>query len=120
MTLSTRMALSLLYKIALLVLHDEVFINARSSVVEPAQNPVFRVALRRHLARFADELQDELDIHLMRRARSGYDVLLNHGAAEVVAAERQRLFPDFRPHRDPGRLEVRDVIKHEARDCQRL
>ncbi|MNW66519.1 hypothetical protein D3C74_449970 [compost metagenome] len=52
----------------------------------------------------------------MRRSGGRYDVLLDHRAAEVVAAVLQRQLADFRSHGHPGGLQVLDVIQYNSAD----
>ncbi|MMZ66968.1 hypothetical protein D1872_295070 [compost metagenome] len=56
----------------------------------------------------------------MSRPRRGNDIFLDHRAAEIVAAVLQRQLTDLGSHRDPGRLQVLDVIQHDAADRHRF
>src|SRR5690349_11447178 len=54
--------------------------------------------------------------HDLRGVRPGHvvDALFLHGAVEVVGAEPQRRLGDADAGRDPERLDVRDVVEHQA------
>jgi len=47
----------------------------------------------------------------MRRAGRGDDVLFHHHGAHVVGAEAERDLADLHPLRDPGGLDVVDVVE---------
>src|SRR5213594_1155458 len=68
------------------------------------------------VARVGDEAAHLGQGHPPGRARGGDDVLLHHQGPEVVRAEAQRHLADLRPHRHPRRLDVGDVVEHDARD----
>ncbi|MNC65836.1 hypothetical protein D3C75_1161660 [compost metagenome] len=84
-----------------LVLHYKIIVNLRIRIVEHPEYIVTRVALCRDFASFADQLGNRLNVDLMRCARRGYYILLNHGAAKIIAAILQGQLADLRPHRNP-------------------
>ena len=48
------------------------------------------------------------------------DLLLHHRAVQVVRAEALRDLRDLGRHHDPIRLDVADVVQHQARDRDHL
>ena len=55
-----------------------------------------------------------------RRARVVGDLLLGHGAVDVVGAEREADLREPRRDHDPVRLDVREVVEHQPRHGDRL
>lgn len=68
--------------------------------------------------RFVAEVFDEAlhvgDGHPESGAGLGDDVFLNHDAAEVVGAELQRDLANLQALRDPGALDVVEVVEVDA------
>ena len=77
------------------------------------------------LRRFGDEagvldVADDLDfVHAVARAGGAHDVLLDHHAAHVVGAVGEAQLPDLAALRHPRRLQVVEVVEHDARDRER-
>ena len=77
------------------------------------------------LRRFGDEagvldVADDLDlVHAVARAGRADDVLFDHHAAHVVGAVGEAELPDLAALRDPRRLQVVEVVEHDARDRER-
>src|SRR5581483_7856128 len=74
------------------------------------------VSLPWDVAGLADGGLDLLQRQVVDRAGRGDDVLLDHQAAHVVGAEEERQLADLQPLRDPGRLDVGDVVEVEPGD----
>ena len=85
--------------------------TSRSTLIE-------RVALGRHLAGAADEGEQSVERHRLRRVRAGrvVDLLADHRALHVVHAEVQRRLREERRDHDPVRLDVVEVVEEEAAD----
>ena len=77
------------------------------------------------LRRFGDEagifdVAHDLDlVHAVRRAGRADDVLFDHDAAHVVGAVREAELADLAALRDPRRLQVVEVVEHDARERER-
>ena len=78
------------------------------------------IALFRNEAGIADDAAQLFFAGAVVRAGRGDDVLLDHDAAHIVAAEAQAKLAGLQPLRDPGRLNVLDVVEIDARDRQVL
>src|SRR4051812_49213230 len=90
-----------------------------SLITSPSmQLVVERVALHRDSSRIADEAHElgHLLLRPARRAGGLKDLLAYHGPLHVVGAEVQCELRHRHPHHDPVRLDVRDVVEHEAAD----
>src|ERR1017187_199254 len=81
---------------------------------------VERVPLFGDEARVADDAAQFLFGGAIVGAGGGDDVLFDHDAAHIVAAEAQPELAGLEALRDPGGLHVLDVIEVDARDRQRL
>src|SRR6266516_3562119 len=77
---------------------------------------VVLAALAGRVPRVRDQAPHLGQRHAPRGARGGDDVLLHHQGAEVVGSEPQRHLTDLRAHRHPRRLDVGNVVEHDARD----
>src|SRR5689334_12083012 len=69
------------------------------------------------VARVRDEAAHFGKGHPPGRARGGHDVFFHHEGAEVIGPEPEGHLADLRTHGDPRRLDVRDVVQHDTRDC---
>ena len=66
------------------------------------------------------DVADDLDfVHAVARAGGANDVLLDHHAAHVVGAVRQAQLSDLAALGDPRRLQVVEVVEHDARQGER-
>ena len=83
-------------------------------------SPVERVALLGDEARVADHAPQLFFGGLVVGARCRDDVLFDHDAANIVAAEAQSELADLQARGNPGTLDVLDVIEIDARDRQRF
>ena len=106
--------------------HRGVAVGARGRQREHARHVALaedRIAedLVVHVAALRDEagvldVGDDLDlVHAVAGAGGADDVLLDHHAAHVVGAEGQAELPDLAALRDPRRLQVVEVVEHDAR-----
>src|SRR5688500_15016407 len=93
-------------------------LRRRGVGAEASHDVVERVALRRYLAGSADQRDQLVERHRLRRVRSNgmIDLFAYHGAFHVVHAEGQRdLGQEGRDH-DPVCLDVREVVEEEPTD----
>ena len=66
------------------------------------------------------DVADDLDfVHAVARAGGADDVLLDHHAAHVVGAVGEAELPDLPALRHPRRLQVVEVVEHDARERER-
>ena len=95
---------------------------AGPSGVPPTQLVVEGVALHRDPARVADDADELLDLLLGAGGRAGgaEDLLAHDRALDVVRAEVERDLGERHGHRDPVRLDVRDVVEQQPRDGDHL
>src|SRR5216684_1894685 len=56
----------------------------------------------------------------MVRAGRRHDILLDHDAADVVAAESKPKLAGFQAWRDPGGLDILDILQVNARNSEHL
>jgi len=78
------------------------------------------VSLLRDEPRVADQAAQLFLRGAMMRAGGRHHVLLDHDAADVIAAEAQADLAGLESRRHPGGLDVQNVVEIEARDGQRL
>ena len=84
-----------------------------------AEHLVVHVAALRREPGILD-VADDLDfVHAVAGAGRADDVLLDHHAAHVVGAVGQAQLPDLAALRHPGRLQVVEVVEHDARERER-
>src|SRR5450759_4273998 len=90
--------------------------------IVPPHHVVQRVAFHRHAAGGADDAHQLSLAELLPRVDAGRvaDLLLDHGAVEVVDAEHQRDLSQLEPHVDPERLDVTEVVEDEPPDGEHL
>src|ERR1700681_3636421 len=90
----------------------------RRRTVEDTQNLVKRIALGRRLARRSDQVENLVEAQSLCSVGTGFmvDLLANHGALEIVHAERERCLREKGRDHDPVRLDVLEVIEEEAAD----
>ncbi len=79
--------------------------------------PVERVALEGYAPCLGDQADQILAAQSLRRGRAGVmiDLLFDDGSVDVVGAEAQRDLRHLRRHHLPVRLDVREVVEHQAR-----
>ena len=78
------------------------------------------VSLLRDKARVANHVPEVFLCRLMMGAGRGHHVLFDHDAADVVTAKAEAYLTGLQAGRDPGALDVEDIVKIDARDGQRL
>src|SRR5665647_3660137 len=90
--------------------------------IVPPHHVVQRVALHRHAAGGADHAHQLTLAELLPRVDAGRvaDLLLDHGAVEIVDAERQRDLSELEAHVDPEGLDVTEVVEDESSDGKHL
>ena len=71
------------------------------------------VALLRNESGLANQVAQSLFVRAIVRAGGGDDIFFYHDGAHVVRAEAQRHLAKTQSLRQPGRLEVLDVIEEE-------
>src|SRR5215208_1935171 len=81
--------------------------------VEGAQDVVERVALGGDFFGAADEREERIEGHALRRLRTDgmVDLLTDDGALHVVHAEGECRLREEGGHHDPVRLDVREVVE---------
>src|SRR5665647_3697386 len=86
--------------------------------IVPPHHVVQRVALHRHAAGGADHAHQLTLAELLPRVDAGRvaDLLLDHGAVEIVDAERQRDLSELEAHVDPEGLDVTEVVEDKSSD----
>ena len=80
---------------------------------------VEHIALPGNVAGLADGAFDLFQRQMMNGAGGRDDVLLDHQAAHVVGAEKQRELTDLQSLSHPRGLNVRNVVEIEPGDCLR-
>src|SRR6185312_10432975 len=77
-----------------------------------------RVALHRHAPRATYQSDQIIERHSLRGVRTRFvvDLLLHHGAFEVVHAERQRSLRQAWRHHYPVTLDVIEIVEKEPAD----
>src|SRR5262249_23981175 len=80
--------------------------------------PVQRVTLDRYAAGFLNQAANLRNRELLGGGASGIeiDLFVHHGAINVVRAERKGDLGRLDAEHHPVRLDVRDIVKHEATD----
>ena len=84
-----------------------------------AEHVVVHVAPLRHKAGILDVAHDLDLVHAVRRAGRADDVLFDHHAAHVVGAVCEAELADLAALSDPRRLQVVEVVEHDARERER-
>src|SRR5580704_18185710 len=89
----------------------------RNHRLRPRYWPIQRVALKRHSPGLGDQANQFLAAQSLRRGRTGVvvDLLFHDGSVDVVSAEAQGDLRHLRGHHLPVRLDVREVVEHQAR-----
>src|SRR5262245_49992814 len=82
--------------------------------------PIQRIPLLGDEAGIADHAPQFFLARTMMRARGGHHVLLDHDAADVIAAEAQPYLASLQSLSDPGTLHVLEVFEVNARDREHL